>query len=482
LILSEIDLLVKYTEPEACRKTLMPLVYKGYECGVAQIQTAVMDKTPALIKELADINFVRINLLPRFLQGIINSKLVPVKESGLKALACIFSQFDRGTMVETIIPSMEKFKKFDITGPMVMHLLTIYEGISKVLGHKATSVNILPALLPLLVEAELSKTEFEKLFTSMIAMMHLIKDARAGELTDVKDELVLASVRNEEVEEVNDIFRDIFDQGPSVDGAKGNNMSKEPRNEHPAFQNSFGGNDIHDDVKNDTRSDFNFPKVDFAPVKSDKKPDFQFDPMKDFNFTSAPGRGELKKNEVKDFPAKIEPMKTDLKDFPRKSEPLKSDVLKNDQRVNPFNLDFGKNDPGRNDLNKNDPFLSSGTWKSPEFNKSPASVDPFQFNPSKNDGFTGTLPFLEPQLASKPAAKPSPIIGDIFSDFQSKKEENKAPKYNLAINPLPRVEDPKPGSLKPPMKKSNNAEKINTDDFFNQFLNNSNKKDPFAGL
>lgn len=213
LILTEIDLLVRYTDLDNCKKVLMPLVFKGYDCAVGEIQTAIMEKTPDLIKELKDFSFVRQQVLPRFLQGIVNSKTTTVKEAGLKTLSAIFPLFDRATMVDTIIPSLEKFKKFDITGKMVMHLLTVYEGISKTLGHKATSVNILPALIPLLVEAELSKPEFDRLYGSMNTMLALIKEARYGELTEVKEETVVQNLRNEDIEEVNEIFKDIFDVG-----------------------------------------------------------------------------------------------------------------------------------------------------------------------------------------------------------------------------------------------------------------------------
>ena len=77
----------------------------------------------------------------------------------------------------------------------------------------------------------------------------------------------------------------------------------------------------------------------------------------------------------------------------------------------------------------------------------------------------------------------------MFTELANKpKEEFKAPAKSTGMtlkppqqnrgNPL----DIKPGSLKPQMKQGNNPIKINTDDFFNEFLPSSNKRDPFAGL
>lgn len=252
LILSEVDLLINYTDHESCKKYLIPLVFKGYECGVAQIQTVILAKTPLLMKEIQDPGYVKIQILPRFLQAIINSKISSVKETGLKALSEIVSTFDRSTMVEIIIPSLEKFKKLDITGIMIMQLLDIYNNISKVLGHKATAVNILPNLVPLLVEAEVSKSEFDKLFNSILNMLNFVKDMRTGELTDDRQAPIIENLKNEDIEEVNDIFRDIFD------------VTGKPIMEAP------GSNEINDIFKVDSSK--NEPKVDLPRETNSNNP------------------------------------------------------------------------------------------------------------------------------------------------------------------------------------------------------------------
>ena len=406
LILSEIDLLIRYTDTEACKKSLVPLVFKGYECGVAQIQSTIMTKTPDLIKELQDINYAKLQVLPRFLQGIINSKISSVKESGLKALALIYNSFDRATMVETIIPSLEKFKKFDITGPMIMSLLEIYSGISKVLGHKMTAISILPALLPLLVEAEITKSEFEALFGTVISMMNLIKEMRAGELTDDKSEPVLESFRNEDIEEVNDIFRDIFDVGGK-----------------PIMEAPAGNSDITDIFKVET--------VKTDGIKDANKETFKINTFSN-DFTK-----EITKNNSFAF------------EFPKESKKSYESLQKEKiEAVNEFSI--------------------QGLGKQDLFPKTIKEINPIKPQP-------------------KPQSSP---IDDLFSELSNKpREEFKSPslKPGMVLKPptsqiKPNTLDIKPGSLKPQVKKQSNPVPINTDDFFNEFLPNSIKKDPFAGL
>ena len=388
LILNEVELLIRYTEIEACKKCLMPLVFKGYECGVAQIQTAIMTKTPHMMKEIMDSNYTKTQILPRFLQGIVNSKASSVKETGLKALTQIYNTFDRGTMVETIIPSLEKFKKFDLTGVMIMHLLEIYEGISKVLGHKATAINILPALLPLLIDAELTRQEFEKLFASIISMMNLIKEMRAGELSDSKEQPVVENLKNEDIEEVNDIFRDIFD------------VAGKPIME----AHSASGNEVAD------------------------------------IFTVGGGKPESSK------------------------------------------VEFAKEIPKPSAISEDFPEIIG------IFNGSSAGKE-VKVSQLSQPKATSEFKFAKPE---PPKPNISSGVDDLFTELSNKpREEFKNPQgktnTGMVLRPPPQqtrtnAMDIKPGSLKPQMNKPIAPVKINTDDFFNEFLSGNNKKDPFAGL
>lgn len=406
LLLNEIDLLIKYTDIEAYKKCLMPLVFKGYECGVGQIQNAIMSKTPQLMKELQDSNYVRTQILPRFLQGIINSKASSVKETGLKALSLIYNTFDRPTMIDVIIPSLEKFKKFDITGMMVMHLLDIYEGISKSLGHKATAINILPALLPLLVDAELTKSEFERLFISVTGMLNHVREARTGELADGREEQAIENLRNEDIEEVNDIFRDIFDVGGK-----------------PIMEAQGTNNEVADI----------------------------------FNV-------EVAKNEPR----------VERKQSPAPPE-FKAEVPVSNYDIKPVRKDPPATNPGN--------FSSDFSYKKPDPLPPASSMNQMNFISYPSNQKAQDFTFNKPD-----PPKPSPGIDDIFGELANirPKEEAKNKLSGMSLKPPPtqgRVNnDPKPGPLRPQMKKPNNPVPINTDDFFNELLNVGSKKDPFAGL
>ena len=213
LILGEIDLLMQYSEESQWKKTLMPLVFKGYQCGVSQIQEILMKKTPNMFEKILDKSYLRNQVLPKFLQGILSAKTTTVREEGLKSLSQVFQSFDRSTLLDSILPSLDKLKKLDVTGTMIMHLLHIYKGISKSLGHKVTAVHVLPALCPLLVEAEMTKKQFKTFCETLENMVSEVQKTRTVELPEEIEQPENFEFENSlEPQEDFQVLKDIFEQ------------------------------------------------------------------------------------------------------------------------------------------------------------------------------------------------------------------------------------------------------------------------------
>ncbi|CAG9330875.1 unnamed protein product [Blepharisma stoltei] len=507
LILSEIDVLMNYTDDEQWKKILMPLAFKGYDCGVAQIQETLMIKTPEMVKKIRDNMYVRVQVLPRFLGGILNAKSPSVREAGLHSLAQIYSIFDRSTMVESILPSLEKFKKLDVTGNMIMHLLDVYEGISKSLGHKATAVNIIPALVPLLVEGEVNKSQFERLSNSLMAMINMIKDARSGELQETVEDakIELNPDADKPPEEPNEVFNDIFESGgtPIFEAPIDGGIKKQE------VQNigGYGGS-----TKNPAQTSYEMPGR------------MKFEADNTMNFNPQPNLQVNQPNPMR-FEQQINPMNAGNRYEPQQSVPNISNPMRLDsqansmrfeQQINPMGAptsmkfeapsmgnsgnmfgklalktqdnqnedDFWKTN-GMN-LNKNQgqkpiqalrppsPLLAKQT---PQPNQIPQpSQNSFQPNyPAAPQNFKSS--FTEQQF-QPPQREKSPI------QFQAPQDafSFKAPGPQNTPFSLP---PPPPSQTQGGPKRTNNPfekpkVKIDTEDFFNEFL--QGKKDPFDGL
>ena len=188
ILLSEIDILLDYTSMEIWKQLLFPLVFKGYECTIPQIQELILRKTPEIAERITDKGIFKTQLLPRFLQGVVSAKTVTGREAGLQALVALYPHVDRSTLVETILPCVEKVRKLDMTSPIVMSMMAVYEGISKVLGPRDTATSILPAVMPLLVESELTTSEFATILDKVKGLLDFVAQARIQELRIIADE------------------------------------------------------------------------------------------------------------------------------------------------------------------------------------------------------------------------------------------------------------------------------------------------------
>lgn len=188
ILLSEVDILLDYTSLDVWKQLLFPLIYKGYECAISQIQELILRKTPDIAERITDKTMFKTQLLPRFLQGVVGAKTVAGREAGLQALAALYPYVDRSTLLETILPCVEKVRKLDMTSTIVMNLMNVYEGISKVLGPRDTATSILPAVMPLLVESELTTSEFASVLEKTRNLLEFVAQARLQELRIIADE------------------------------------------------------------------------------------------------------------------------------------------------------------------------------------------------------------------------------------------------------------------------------------------------------
>lgn len=141
-----------------------------------------MKKMKGLCDQIEDKGYIKVQVLPRFLNCLVNSKSTKVRETALKSLSKIYNLFDRPTLVDTVLPTLTKIRRLDVTPVIVMNLAMVYDGVSKLLGHKVTCQHILPSFLPLIVEGDLNQSQFQRLCSVVDEMFQRVKDARANEI------------------------------------------------------------------------------------------------------------------------------------------------------------------------------------------------------------------------------------------------------------------------------------------------------------
>ena len=132
LLVSNIKILCDFISNNDLQNILMPLILKCYECGVAKLQELALLNTELLVKKL-DFVFIKTKILPRVLK-LCTDPNSDLRRSALFCLNKIYHLFERVTIIEQVIGTLEKIKKMGADAKMNIIILNIYEGISKTIG------------------------------------------------------------------------------------------------------------------------------------------------------------------------------------------------------------------------------------------------------------------------------------------------------------------------------------------------------------
>ena len=132
LLVSNIKVLCEFISNNDLQMFLMPLILKCYECGVAKLQELALQNTEFLVKKL-DFVFIKTKILPRVLKLCTDGNN-DLRRSSLFCLNKIYHLFERVTIIEQVIGTLEKIKKMGADAKMNIIILNIYEGISKTIG------------------------------------------------------------------------------------------------------------------------------------------------------------------------------------------------------------------------------------------------------------------------------------------------------------------------------------------------------------
>lgn len=132
LMVSNLKTLCEFITNSDLQTYLMPLILKCYECEVAKLQELALQNTEFLVKKL-DFVFIKTKVLPRVLKLCTDGN-ADLRRNALFCLSKIYHLFERVTIVEQVIGTLEKIKKMGADAKMNVIILNIYEGISKTIG------------------------------------------------------------------------------------------------------------------------------------------------------------------------------------------------------------------------------------------------------------------------------------------------------------------------------------------------------------
>eukprot|EP00922_Rhytidocystis_sp_ex-Travisia-forbesii_P043156 GHVS01064461.1.p1 GENE.GHVS01064461.1~~GHVS01064461.1.p1 ORF type:complete len:965 (-),score=138.48 GHVS01064461.1:245-3139(-) len=177
IIIRELDFILTLCTDEMTNNHFLPLVLKCLEMQQPHIQELVLAKLTTLSKRF-DYSILRNSVLPRVLHLLVNAESSRVRVCGLQAVTLVSASFDRPTILEQIIPAIEKVNKVDRAALVCMAVAHSLESLAKHLGNKLGAERILPVAIPLLVEENLTAEQFTQILTVVKNMIRKIEETR----------------------------------------------------------------------------------------------------------------------------------------------------------------------------------------------------------------------------------------------------------------------------------------------------------------
>lgn len=132
-ILSKINFIAEKISNAEFSSNMLNIICKALDCGVAKIQSVVMENLTFIIKKIDSLAFKN-QVFPRLVNIVLNTTSNSLKVTILKSFTNVYSLLDQNIINESLLNTLEKIRKNDITGEICVCLVKIYEEIAKVVS------------------------------------------------------------------------------------------------------------------------------------------------------------------------------------------------------------------------------------------------------------------------------------------------------------------------------------------------------------
>ena len=132
LLIQNSHLIVDITDIKEIQTVFVPLLIKSFECGVPKLQILALQKTEALFNKI-EYGVSKSQILPRILHLCIDQN-ISLRKEAIVLLSKIHGSFDKTSINDQVLPTLEKLRKFNNNYKINMTMLSIFEGISKNIG------------------------------------------------------------------------------------------------------------------------------------------------------------------------------------------------------------------------------------------------------------------------------------------------------------------------------------------------------------
>lgn len=140
-ILSKINFIAEKISNAEFSSNMLNIICKALDCGVAKIQSVVMENLAFIIKKIDSLAFKN-QVFPRLVNIVLNTTSNSLKVTILKSFINVYSLLDQNIINESLLNTLEKIRKSDNTSEICVSLVKIYEEIAKVVSVEVRGIKI----------------------------------------------------------------------------------------------------------------------------------------------------------------------------------------------------------------------------------------------------------------------------------------------------------------------------------------------------
>ena len=175
--LKKMNFLINNLEKSEFNKYCIPLMSKALDCGVQKIQEVVLDELPILLKNL-DKNEFQNNIYIRLVKIVIQTNNKKIRKKIMNFFIYLTDYFDSYFINNNFLEDIEKIIKSETTINICKNAFLLYEKIKLKVNDKSVRSRIIPSLLLMMCNGEISEDLFNQGERIIHSYIQKIKEKR----------------------------------------------------------------------------------------------------------------------------------------------------------------------------------------------------------------------------------------------------------------------------------------------------------------
>ena len=175
--LKKLTFLINNLEKTEFNAHCIPLICKALDCGVLKIQEVILEELPNILKTL-DKNEFQDKIYNRLVKIVIQTKNKQLRKKIMNFFVCLTDYFDSYFINNNFLDDIEKIIKNETTLNICKNAFILYEKIKLKVNDKSVRSKIIPSLLLMMCNGEISEDLFTQGENTIHSYIQKIKEKR----------------------------------------------------------------------------------------------------------------------------------------------------------------------------------------------------------------------------------------------------------------------------------------------------------------